>query len=92
MRVVLMQEDGGSTVLTDEHEAASPGRPVLVVEADDVRGVFRPRDLITGPGGEQVHAASVVVGWASEEGRTIEELAAAHAFLSQLVPSAPTPQ
>lgn len=90
MRVVLMREGDGSTVLTDEHEAASPGRPVLLVEAEDVRGVFGPRDLITGPGGEQIHAASVVVGWASEDGRTPEELAAAHAFLSQLVP-APSP-
>lgn len=89
MRLVLIEEEGGSTVLTDEHAAASPGRPVLVVEAADVRGVFRPRDLITGPGGEQIHAASVVVGWASEDGRTAAELAAAHAFLSQLVPAAP---
>ncbi|HPW56008.1 MAG: hypothetical protein KA072_11260 [Thermoanaerobaculaceae bacterium] len=88
MRVVLMQEDGGSAVLTDEHEAASPGRPVLVVEAADVRGVFRPRDLITGPGGEQIHAVSVVMGWASEDGRLPEELAAAHAFVSQLAPCA----
>lgn len=87
MRVVLMEEDGGSTVLTDEHEAASPGRPVLVVDAPDVRGVFRPRDLIAGPGGERIHAASVVLGWASEDGRSEAELAAAHAFLSQLAPA-----
>lgn len=85
MRVIVRQEDdGGTAVLTDEHEAALPGWPLLVIDAADVRGVFRPRDLITGPAGELVSAASVIVGWASEADRTAEDVAAAYAFLKQL--------
>ena len=77
---VVTDEGAGRAVLTDEHAASSYGLPVLVIEAQDVSGVFGPADAI---GGTSITAARIVLGWARRPGRTPEERDAAALFLQQ---------
>lgn len=77
--VVMTDPDGGVITLTTEHPASSYGIPVLVADAEDLKGVFGPSDPLDG----NLTAAAVVAAWARETERTEAESESARLFLSQ---------
>jgi len=78
--LILTDDDGGTTRLTTEHAASSYKIPVLVIEAEDVAGVFGPADLI---GDSGISGADVVAAWGRAPERTDHERDAARRYLQQ---------
>lgn len=80
MNIIIAKDSkGGVSRLTTEHSLSSYGLPVLVIEAEDVSGAFRPGDQVA-PG---ITAASIISGWMRQPGRSKKEKEAAEKFLSQ---------
>lgn len=75
----LSDDDSGTARLTTDSSAISYGIPVLVFDADDIRGEFGPADAL--PADSPVTGADLVARWGSERAEG-ERLAARH-FLRQ---------
>ena len=80
--MVCKDKSGGTAVLTTASPASHYGIPVLRIEAYDISGDFGPADIIGEPP-KMFTAAEIIAGWASQNGRTAEELTAARKYLAQ---------
>lgn len=76
-KFVIADRRGARAVLVTDHPMAG-GRPVLLVQAGDVSGLYGPRDVL-----RTASAGALVEVWAEQSGRTEAELEAARAFLGQ---------
>lgn len=83
--LILTDGDGGTLRLTTDSPASHYRIPVLVADAADLSGHFGPADRL---GASGLTAADLVVHWATQAGRSPEELAAARLFLGQWPESA----
>jgi hypothetical protein len=79
--LILSDDNGGTARLTTDSPASSYGIPVLVLDADDIRGEFGPADTL--PTDQPLTGADLVATWGSEPERTEEERTAAGRFLRQ---------
>ena len=83
--LIMVDEKGGTAILTTNSPMSRRGIPVLRVKAEDVDGDFGPADLI----GERRRpemirtAAGIVAEWVRTINPTGKELEAARLFLSQ---------
>lgn len=77
--LVIKDEQGGTAVLTINSPQSCYGLPILRIKTLDWEDDFGPADLLA----NLITAAEVVADWASQDGRTPEELKAAVAFLRQ---------
>lgn len=80
--LIYTDKDGGTAVLTIVSPVSHYGIPVLRIEADDINGDFGPSDIISLTP-KPYTAADVVAGWATQDGRTDDELTSARKFLAQ---------
>jgi hypothetical protein len=84
--LILTDVIGGTVRLTTESPIGHFGMPVLRVESEELSGDFAPADMLVDPEGGAAGAetaAEIVHAWASELGRTDEEIEAAQRFLVQ---------
>lgn len=79
--LILSDDNGGTARLTTDSSASSYGCPVLVFDAEDIRGEFGPADML--PTDKPLTGADLVATWAGEPERTEEELTAAGRYLRQ---------
>ena len=83
--LIMVDEKGGTAILTTNSPMSRRGIPVLRVKTEDVDGDFGPADLI----GEHKKpemirtAAGIVAEWFRTIEHTEEEIEAARLFLSQ---------
>jgi hypothetical protein len=83
MRVLIATDgEGGTTFLTNERKGPVTVVPSLEIDTRYVRGVFGPREMVTGLGRQRT-AAEIVFQWASQPGRTPAEQELAARYLAQ---------
>ena len=78
--LIMTDSKAGTVRLTTDHAASSYGSPVLVIEAEDVKGAYGPADTI---GDSGIRGADIVAAWDRKLDRTPEERAAAGSYLRQ---------
>jgi hypothetical protein len=74
--LLLTDKSRGTATLTTDSPQSHYGLPILRIESE---GDFGPADMVD----HIVTAADIVAGWASNPGRTAEEIGAARMFLRQ---------